>query len=166
MHLNLHVTYSCTFIHMYLQFFIFWYIVVGAFLIVFFSLSPSLSFFQLVASWHLNKSPFHPRTLFVLRHLLLLLILPLPLFSSMMTKPERTFRRTFLDEIFIWNAKPFCQISLTLTYPLSSTIGVGSHSVTSWSLVPPWSYRSSTPICTDSIIQHLILSLTFEVCSL
>ena len=117
------------------SFFILIYCLIGDFLIVY--LFPSLSFFQLVASWHLNKSPFHPRTLFVLRHLLLLLILPLPLFSSMMTKPERTFRRTFLDEIFIWNAKPFCQISLTLTYPLSSTIGVGSHFVTSWSLVPP-----------------------------
>ena len=48
----------------------------GTFLI--FSLSFSLSLpFTLVASWHLNVSPFHPRTLFVPGHLLLLLHLTL-----------------------------------------------------------------------------------------
>ena len=32
-----------------------------------------------------------------------------------------------------------------------------------WSLVPLWSYKSFTPICTDLIILYLILSLAFEV---
>ena len=88
------------------------------------SLSLSLA---LVASWHLNVSLFHPRTLFVLGHLLLLLILPSLLFGSVMRRPVRTSQRTSLDEAFIRNAKSSCQISLTLTYPLSSIVGVGSH---------------------------------------
>ena len=54
-----------------------------------------------------------------------------------MIKPVRTFWRTFLDEAFIRNVKSFYQIFLILTLPLSSTIGVGSHCVTSQSLVPP-----------------------------
>ena len=50
-----------------------------------------------------------------------------------------------------------------LTFPLSSTVGVESYCVVSWSLFPPWSYRSFNPICTDSIFWYLILSLAFEV---
>ena len=46
-----------------------------------------------------------PKTLFVLGHPFLLLILFLLTYSSMMIKPERTFRRTFLDQAFIRNAK-------------------------------------------------------------
>ena len=65
----------------------------------------------------------------------LFVILPLPLFGSVMRMPERTSWRTFFDEIFIQNAESFCWISPTLTYPLSFTVGVGSHCVTSWSLV-------------------------------
>ena len=42
-------------------------------------------------------------------------------------------------------------------------VGFGSHCVVSRSLVPLWLYKIFTPICTDSIIQYLILSLVFEV---
>ena len=92
MHLYLHVTCSCIFMHTYLQVSIFVILyLVGAFLIVSLSLSFSL-FLTLVASWHLNVNPFCPRTLFVLGHLLLLLFLtPLPLtYSSMMRRPNWT----------------------------------------------------------------------------
>ena len=125
---------------------------------------PSLSlFFMLVASWHLNINPFSPRTLFVLGHLLLLPILtPFHLmYSSVMRRPTRTSRRTFHDEAFIRNVKSFYQIFLTLTYPLSSTVGVVSHYVASRSRALPWSYKSSTPICMDLIILYPNLSLAF-----
>ena len=103
------------------------YCFVGAFLIV--SLSLSLT---LVASWHLNVNPLHLETLFILGHLLLLFLTPLHLtYGSVMRRPSRTFQRTFHDEAFIRNAKSFYQIFLTLTYPLSSTVGVGSHCVVS-----------------------------------
>ena len=94
------------------------------------SLSLSLSFFRLVALWHLNENLLCPGTLFVSGHPLLLILLPL-IFGSVMIKPDRAFQRTFLDEAFIWNAKSFCQTPLTLTYPLSFTVGVGSHCVMS-----------------------------------
>ena len=96
------------------------------------SLPLSLSLFlTLVASWHLNVNPFHPETLFVPGLLLFLLLLtPLSLtYGSVMKMPNRTSRKTFHDVAFIWNAKSFCQISLTLTYSLSFTIGVRSHYV-------------------------------------
>ena len=96
----------------------------------------SLSFFlslplTLVASWHLSVSLFRPGTLFVPGHLLLLLHLtPLPHTSdSMMKRPNQTSWRTFHYATFIRNAKSFCQTSLTLTCPLSSTVRVGSHYV-------------------------------------
>ena len=115
------------------------------------SLSLSLPFslfLTLVALWHLNVSLLRPRTFFVLGHFLLLLHLtPLLIMSdSMMRRPNRTSQRTFHDMAFIRNTKSFCQIFLTLTYPLSSIIGVGSHYVASRSRALPWSYRSSTPI--------------------
>ena len=114
--------------------YIFLYLLFGTFLIVSLSFSLSLPL-TLVVSWHLNVNPLRPRTLFVLGHLLLLLHLTsLPLMSSsMMRRPNRTSWRTFHDTTFIRNAKSFCQISLTLTYPLSSKVGVGSHFVASLS---------------------------------
>ena len=51
------------------------------------------------------------------------------MFDSVMRRLNRTSLRTFHDEAFIWNAKSFCQIFLTLTCLLSSTVGVGSHYV-------------------------------------
>ena len=132
--------------------------------LVLFCMSLSL-FLSLVALWHLNENLLCPKTLFVLGHLLLLppLILLFLMSGFVMIKPVRTFQRTSHDEAFIQNAKSFYRIFLILTFPLSSTIGVGSHCVASRSLVPPWSYRSFTPIYIDSIIQYLILSLVFEV---
>ena len=106
--------------------------------------------------WHLNAN------LLYLGHLLPL-TLHHPLFGFVMRTLERTSWKTFVNETFIQNVMSFCQTFLTLTYPLSFTVGVGSHFVTSRSLVPPWSYRSFTPICTESILQYLISSLAFEV---
>ena len=158
MFLLLHITCSCIRILHSLYSYIL--IVIGAFLRVFIS----LSFFRLVALWHLNENLLRLGTLFVLGHLLLLILLPL-MFGSMMIKPNKTFRRTFLDEAFIRNAKSFSRTSPTLTYLLSFTVGVGSHYVTSWSLIHLCLYRSSTLTYMDLIIQYLSLSLAFKVCA-
>ena len=114
------------------------YLLFGTFLIVSLSFSLSLPL-TLVALWHLNVNPFCPGTLFVSGHLLLLLHLtPLHLtYGSMIRRPSWTSRRTFYDKAFIRNAKSFCQIFLTLTYPLSSTVRVGSHYVASLSHALP-----------------------------
>ena len=126
MHFYLHVTCSYIFMHTYLQVSIF---VIFVSCWCFFD---CLSLFlTLVASWHLNVNPFHPETLFVPGLLFFLLLLtPLSLtYGSVMKRPNRTSRKTFHDVAFIRNAKSFCQISLTLTYSLSFTIGVRSHYV-------------------------------------
>ena len=125
------------------------------------SLSLSLSCVSLLL-WHLNANSLRPRTLCILGHLLPLTLL-LILFTSVMRTPIRISQRTVVDKAFIRNATSFCQIFLTLTYSLSFIVGVGSHIVASRSLVPPWSYRSFTPICTKSILLYLISSLAFEV---
>ena len=117
---------------------------------------------MLVVLWHLNVSLLRPRTLFIPRHPLLLTLFP-HTFGSLMRRPNRTSLRNSLDKAFIQNAKSFCRISPTLSYPLSSTIGVGSHCVTSQSLVHPFLFRSFTLTCMDLIIQYLSLLLTFEV---
>ena len=143
-------------VHAYvpLSFYIFVYYLVGAFLIV--SLPFPLSLFlALITSWHPNLNLLRPRTLFLLGHLLPLILLLL-MFGFLMIKPERTFWRTFLDEAFIRNAKSSYWIFPILTYPLSSTIGVGSHCVAPRLLVPLWSFGSFTPTCTDSILLYLI----------
>lgn len=149
--------------HAYVPSFIFILILICV--VAFLYVSFFLSFNRLVALWHLNENPFRPKTLFVLGHLLLLTQLLLT-YGSMMIKPVKTFWRTSHDEAFILNAKLFYWTFPILTFPLSSTVGVRSHCVASWSLVPPWSYRSFTPTCTDSVLQYLILSLVFEVCAL
>ena len=103
----LHVTCSCIF-HTYIPFF-FLYLIdinyVGTFLFIPLSLSLflSLSFFRLVALWHLNGNLLCIGTLFVPGHLLFppLLILHPPMFGSMMIKLVSTFRRTFHDTAFI-----------------------------------------------------------------
>ena len=76
---------------------------------------------------------------------------------------ERTSRRTFLNEVFVWNVESFWWTSLTLTFPLSFTVGDRSQYVTSWSLVHPCWFRSFTPTCIDSIFQYLSFLLAFEV---
>ena len=124
-------------------------------------LSLSLSCVSLLL-WHLNANLLCPWTLYVLGHLLPLTPLHLT-FDSMMRGPVRTSWRTFVDEAFIRNAMSFRWNFPTLTYPLSFIVGVGSHFVTSRSLVPLWPYRSFTLICIESILLYLISSLAFEV---
>ena len=114
------------------------YILIYIFLLVlfFFFLSLSLSL-ALVCTIAPKRKSTHPRTLSILGHLLLLLLtLHLLIYGSVMMKPKRTSRRTFVDEAFIRNAMSFCQTFPTLTYPLSFIVGVGSHFVTSQSLIP------------------------------
>ena len=113
--------------------------------------------------WHLSINPLRPETLFILMPLRLL-ILPLSLFGSVMMMPIRHSRRTFLSEVFIRNAKSYWQTSLTLTFPLSFTVGNGSHCVTSRSLVLSCSFNSFTPTCTRLIVQYLSSLFAFEVC--
>ena len=97
------------------------------------SLSLSLSI-RLVCSWHQRRaSLLHPGTLFISGHLPLL-ILPSLTFVSVMRRPGRTSRRTFLNAAFIQNTKLSFRIFSILTFPLSSTVGVGSHCVASRSL--------------------------------
>ena len=158
----LQITCSCIFMHTYLHFFIFLYWFVWFF---FACLSFPLSFLCFSALWYLNANLLRPRTLFFPQHLLLL-----PPFDPTPShirfhddKSRKDFWRTSHDEAFIRNAKSFYQTFSILTFPQSSTVGVRSHCVASWSLVPPWSYRSFTPICMDSIIQYLILSLAFKI---
>ena len=103
-----------------------------------------------------------PKTLFIPGHLLPL-ILFLFTFSFIMRRPVKTSRRTFLDVAFIQNARSSSRIFLILTYPLSFTVGVRNPFVISQSVVPPWSYRSFTPICTDLILPYLAFSLLFKV---
>ena len=101
-------------------------------------LSPSLSFLCQSAIWHPNANPFCPRTLFISENQVLLPRTPLYLtFSFVMRRPVRTSQRTFVDEAFIQNAKSSYQIFLILTYPLSSTVRVGSHYVASQSHALP-----------------------------
>ena len=120
---TLHVTCSCIFMNMYLTS-IYFYIseFFGVFLIV--SFFPLSLLFTLVRQCHQNVSLLRPRTVCVLRPPLHLLILPLLLFGFVMRMPERTSRRTFLDEVFIWNAESFWRTSSTLTYPTSFIVGV------------------------------------------
>ena len=112
--------------------------------------------------WHPNASLLHYGTLFVMGHPLRLILFLHP-FDSVMRMLEGTSMRTFLDKAFILNAKSSWRTSPTLTYPLSFTVGVGSHCVTSR---PPvhlcWS-RSFTLTCMDAILQYLFFRLTFEV---
>ena len=132
----------------------------GTFLIV--SFSSSFSVCVNLCLWHLNTSLLCPGTLFILGHHLRLILLLL-LFGSVMRMPKRTSQRTFLDEVFIRNAKSFRRTSPTLTFPMSFTVGVRSHYVMSWSLVFPCWSRSFTPTCMDLILQYLSFILAFEV---
>ena len=150
--------------HTYLQVSIFVILyLVGAFLIVFLSPSLFVSYISCVMACKRKSIP--SRNPFVPGHFLLLLILtPFHLMSgSLMKRPIRTSWRTFHDKTFIRNVKSFYQTFLTLTYPLSSIVEVGSHHVAPRSHDLPWSYRSFTPICTDLITLYPSLSLAFRV---
>ena len=125
------------------------------------SFSPSLLFMLVVSMAPRCKST-PAGTLFIpvlLRRLILLYLIS----GFVMMMPLRYFRRTFLNEAFIRNAKSSYRIFPILTYPLSSTVRVRSHYVASRSRAFSWSYRNSTPICTDLIILYPSLSLAFKV---
>ena len=73
----------------------------------------------------------------------------------------------FLDN-FSWRGiHSECQVILLDFYdtylPIVIHTRVGSHFVASQSHALPWSYRSSTPICTDLITLYPSLSLAFGV---
>ena len=88
----------------------------------------------------------------------LLLFLPYPfIFGSVMRRPRWTSLRTSRLVAFIWNARFFCRISLTLRYPMSFRLRDGNFSVRNPFVVPSCLYRSSTPTYTASI--PLCLSL-------
>ena len=88
---------------------------------------------------------------------------PLSLFGSVMMMPTRHSRSTFLNEAFIQNAKSFCRTLPTPTFPLSFTVGDGSHCVMSRSYVLLCLSRSFTPTCMGLIVQYLSFSLAFEI---
>ena len=147
-----HILMHCSCIHT----FSFPYLIIsvdGAFL--------SLSLSLIVYAWHPSAKPLHLETLFIPRHLLLIPLLFT--FGSMMRRHVGTSRRTSPNVAFIRNATWFYQTFLILLYPLSFTGGDGNLCVRySW-VVPPWSYRSSTPICTVLITLYLDLLRRFEV---
>ena len=120
----------CTFNSLYFDI----HCAVGTFLIVSLSLSISLSYVSCFMAPKrksiLSQNPLHSGASSPL-------ILHLLLFSSMIREPTRTSWRISLDEAFIQNAKSFCLISLTLHFPLSSTVGVGSRFMAPLSLVHP-----------------------------
>ena len=147
-------------IHAYAPF-LFYHLVLccdGAFLLV--SLSLSLS--RIVCAWHPSASLLCPRTLFIPRHLLPLILL-LFMLGSVMRRPVRTSQRTSPNMAFIRNATWFYRTFLILLFPLSFTSRNGNLYVRYPWVVPPWSYRSFTPTCTDSIILYLVSSLLFEL---
>ena len=112
-----------------------YFLLLRTFLIVSFSFSISSICVSLLL-WHPNANILRPKTLFILGHPLLLILHHL-ISGSMMRRPNRTSLRTLPDEAFILNAKSSCWISPTLTFLLSSTVGNGSHCVTSRSPVHP-----------------------------
>ena len=125
----------------------------GAFLL--FSLS------RIVYAWHPSPKQFRPRTLFVPRHHLLIPLLYMS--SSKIRKLIKTSLRTSPNVAFIWNATLSYRNLPILLYPLSFTIRVRNLYVRYPWVVPPWSYRSFTPICTILILLCLGLLLLFEV---
>ena len=69
-------------------------------------------------------------------------------------------RPTAWDECLFTPCRPFAKGP---NFPLSFTIGDGSHCVTFRSHVLSCLFRSSTPTCMELIIQYLSFSLAFEV---
>ena len=125
--------FSC--IHSFYSLYFDMFLLLRTFMIVSFS----LSLFSVCVSlllWHPNTNILRPKTLFVPGHPLLLILHHL-MSDSMMRRPNQTSLRTLPDEAFILNAKSSCRTSPTLTFPLSSTVGNGSHYVTSRSPVHP-----------------------------
>ena len=116
-----HVTWSCI-IHAYVPFFSLFlvYLLIGAFLLVSLSLSLSLSLSWIVCAWHPSANPLCPRTLFISRHHLLLILLPY-MSGFVMRRPVRTSQRTSRNVAFIRNTTLSYQTSSILIYWLSFT---------------------------------------------
>ena len=134
------------FMHMQIFISLFWYFPWRCFFV---SLFLSLSHTLTVCAWHLSANLLRPGTLFNLGHHLLILLLFMS--SFVLRRPVRTSWRTFPNVAFIRNATWFYQIFLILLY------------VRYLWVVPPWWYRSSTPICTILILLYLNLLLMYEV---
>ena len=158
MNFSLHVTCSCI-VHAYVPFHsLFWYFL---WLVLYVCFSLSLPLSRTVYAWHLSANPLHLETLYIMRHLFLILLLFLS--SFVIRRPVRTSQRTSLDVEFIRNAAWFYRSFPILLYPLSFTIGDGNlYMRFPWD-IPPWSYRISTPICTVSIPLYLGLLHRFKV---
>ena len=124
-------------------------------------LSLSLSLSWIDSAWHPSAIPLPLRTLFILGHLLLILLLFM--FSSLMKRPKRTSRRTSPHVVFIQSATWFYWTFMILLYPLSFTIGDGNLYVRYPWVVLPWSFRSSTPRCMVLIPLYLSLLCAFKV---
>ena len=86
---------------------------------VFLSLPPSFVSCSMASKRKSTPSQYHLRSW--ASFLLTLLLLA---YGSMMIKPDRNFRRTFLNEAFIRNAKSFYQTFPILTFLLSSMSGL------------------------------------------
>ena len=118
-------------VHAYipLSFYILIYCLVGAFLIVSLSLSLFLALVCFTAPKRkstLSQNPLHSRASTSSSN-------PTP--SHVRFCDDKAQKDSFLDEAFIPNAKSSYRIFLILTYPLLSTVGVGSHCVASRSFV-------------------------------
>ena len=94
----------------------------------------------------------------------LLLFLPYPfIFGSVMRRPRWTSLRTSRLVAFIWNARFFCRISLTLRYPMSLGLGDRNLSVRNPCIFLSCLFRSFTPTYMASIPLCLSLFLHSEV---
>ena len=125
------------------------------------SLSLSLSLSQIVCAWHPSIKLLRPRTFSIPGHLLLI-----PYFSMsgfVIRRSVRTFRRTSPNVAFIRNAMLPYRTTLILLFWLSYVIRVGNLFVRYLWVIPSWSYKSFTPICTVLIIPYLVSLLLFEV---
>ena len=161
MQFSLHVTCLCI-VHAYVPFhFHIWYSILMVLFCLSPSLSHSLSLSRIVCVWHLGAKLLCPETLYVLWHHLLILLLFLSGF--VMRRPVRNSWRTSPNVAFIWNATRFYRTFPILLYPLSFRSGVRNLHVRYPWVVPPWSYRSFTLICTVLILLCLDLLLRFKV---
>ena len=152
-HMVMHNSCICTFFSLFLVLYVYWCFSTSL------SLSLSLTHTDSCA-WHLSAKRLPLRTLFVSRHLLLTLLHFIS--GSMMKRLVRTSRRTSPNMVFIRNAMLSYWTSLIPLYPLSFTVRDGSLFARSRWFVLLWSYKSFTPICTDSIILYLISLLLFR----
>ena len=123
-----------------------------------------VSFSWIDCVWHPGTNLLQSETLFFPSHHLLL-ILPFPLFTfdSVMRRPIRISRRTFLNMAFIQSAMWFYWTFSILLFSMSFTLRDGNLFVRYPWGVPLCSYRSFTPTCTESIPLCLDLSRHSEV---